>query len=462
MLRTDSRKVRPGDTFIALEGISSNGTDYIEDALANGASEIVCTDASYAEKISKVHITVVPDARAYLEEELVRRYGDIISGMKLIGVTGTNGKTTTCFLIAQALNALDIRCAYIGTIGFYLSEKVCDLPNTSIDICDLYELLLDAHESGFDTVVMEASSQGLDMGRLHTLTFDTAVFTNLTEDHLDYHKTMLRYAMAKKILFDSLKNGGMAVVNVDDSAKDIFLKDPAHTLTYGLADSGDDPDIAIQSFYFEGNNTTCRIVCKGNEYTFRTHLTGEYNMYNLAAMIGVLLTFYVSADRIIGVIPELLPPEGRMDRIAYKGSDIIIDYAHTPDAFEKIFAAARSISNGNIYTVFGCTGDREREKRPVMTRLALEASRMCVITVDDIHGEDPEQIFADMLSGNEMDNYLICPDRREAIKKGMLMLETGDVLLILGKGHEQFIACDSGNIRHNDRQAVLEIAAEES
>ncbi len=456
MLRTDSRKVRPGDTFVAVNGITHNGSDYIEDAIENGASLIVCSSGSYS-----IPTVNVPDTEIYLEDVLTAEYGDLISSMTLMGVTGTNGKTTTCFLVSQALNLLGIRCAYIGTVGFYLDDKICDLPNTSIDLCSLYELLVESHNRGFDHVIMEASSQGLDMGRLNTITFDAAVFTNLTEDHLDYHKTMHNYAMAKKILFDSLKADGTAIVNADDPAGAYYVRDDRRVLTYGMAKNGNRPDISVISYNREDDVTDAVFAYNGSEFSLKTVLAGEYNMYNLAAMTAVLISAGVSPDVLPEISLELIPPEGRMDRITYRGNDIIIDYAHTPDAFEKIFSTAREMNRNHIYTVFGCTGDREREKRPVMTRIALESSDLCVITVDDIHGEDPDQIFSDMLSGVLYDNYLVCPDRREAIKKGMELLEEGDVLLILGKGHEQFIVSDKGNIKHNDKQAVLDLIAEE-
>ena len=456
MIRTDSRKVRKGDVFVALPGISSNGDQYIDKAIAAGADRIICSnrEKAAAYKDTAVEFIFTDDPRAYLEELLVQEYCGIIDNMTLIAVTGTNGKTTTCSLVAKALGRLGRKCGYIGTIGFYLDEKVRDLPNTSVDICDLYELLLEAHEKGYDTVALEASSQGLAMGRLHTLSFDIGVFTNLTEDHLDYHLTMDRYAKAKQELFRHIKPGGAALVNSDDPYSSRFLLDQNINYTYGIH-SG---DFRASQFRFrEGTDLTWEP--DGKKRTIHTGLIGRYNVYNTMAVIGVLWILGYSPDSIDRAMTGLTAPEGRCDLISYKGSTIVIDYAHTPDAVQNIMDTAREFTEGNMYVVFGCTGDREREKRPVMTQLVLGNCTFAVITDDDVHTEPEEKIIEDMLAGNTRDNYEVCLDRKEAIRKGIGMLSAGDTLLILGKGHENYIIMNGYKIPHNDKQAVEEIIA---
>ena len=472
MIRTDSRKVQKGDTFVALPGISSNGDQYIENAIDAGASKIVCrylaakglrkrerpADGGQADAGAwngYVELVCTENPRQYLEQMLVKEYGTIIAGMTLIALTGTNGKTTTCYLIAQALNRLGRKCGYIGTIGFYLGERVRDLPNTSVDICDLYELLLEAHEKGYDTVALEASSQGIDMGRLNTLTFDAAVFTNLTEDHLDYHKTMEQYGMAKQKLFRHLRPHGAALVNSDDPYKNWFILEGNKTVTYGIAAG----DFRAVSYCFNAG-TELVWEYEGQEHQVRTGLIGRYNVYNTMAVIGTLKLLGFSPEEIDAAISGLTAPDGRCDVVSYKGSNIVIDYAHTPDAVENILATAREFTKGKMYVVFGCTGDREREKRPVMTQLVLKNCSYAVITDDDVHSEPEQQIVNDMLAGNTMDNYEVCFDRREAIQRGISLLTEGDTLLILGKGHENYIIMDGYKIPHNDRKAVEEIIGE--
>jgi len=464
MIRTDSRKVQIGDTFVALPGISSDGDQYIEKAVQAGASVVVCRKQVSCAGASGVSFIYTDDPRGYLEELLVREYGDIVGRMTLIALTGTNGKTTTCYLIAQALNRLGRRCAYIGTIGFFLGDKVRDLPNTSVDICDLYELLLEAHDAGFDTVALEASSQGIDMGRLNTLSFDIAAFTNLTEDHLDYHKTMERYAMAKQQLFRHIKPGGTALVNADDPHKDCFILDGNTTCTYGL-DAG---DYRAADFRFNQGTVlhySCPGKCPGKNampdvYEAHTSLIGRYNVYNTMAVIGILHILGYQPQDISRALEGLRAPDGRCDTISFNEGHIVIDYAHTPDAVEKIMETAREFTKGRMYVVFGCTGDREREKRPVMTQLVLGGCDYAIITDDDVHSEPEQQIVDDMLQGNSYTNYEVCLDRREAIRRGMKLLKKGDSLLILGKGHEEYIVMDGYKIPHNDRKAVLELMEE--
>ena len=210
-IKSDSRKVKDGDIFVALKGISSNGDDYVESAINNGASKIITeSDNKYSVETIKVD-----DTRSYLTNYLKDNYSNILNDMNIIGITGTNGKTTTAYLIYQMLNKLNIKCGYIGTIGYYLEDKVCNLPNTSPDICEIYDMLVNAYENGYKSVVMEVSSQGLAMGRLDGIKFDYALFTNLTQDHLDYHKTMENYAKAKQKLFYNLKENGLAIINSD-------------------------------------------------------------------------------------------------------------------------------------------------------------------------------------------------------------------------------------------------------
>ena len=453
MIRTDSRKIQPGDTFVALDGISSNGSQYIGSAIEKGAVKIVCREGSYS-----VETINVPDPRKYLEGMLKEAYGSIISQMTLIGVTGTNGKTSTCYFISEALNALGRKCAYIGTIGFYMGEKVCDLPNTSVDICHLYELLLTAHEKGFDTVALEASSQGLDLGRFNTISFDVAAFTNLTEDHLDYHKTFDEYARCKRMLFDKLKDGGTAVLNTDDPYHTRFIPSEGRKLiTFGTGDT----DIKITGIE-SGDVTALSFNAFGKEYHVKTEIMGEYNMYNLLTCMGCLCAIGISPDDICKEISDVQLPPGRMERYKYKTNTVIIDYAHTPDAFAKVYEAIIPLRPEHIITVFGCTGDREREKRPKMTRMALENSDFVFITSDDLHHDTPESITADMLKGNEdLSNYEVDYDRESAERKALKMLKERDVLLLLGLGHQDTISVGDTFIHHSDAEVLHRFMEEE-
>lgn len=442
-IQSDSRKIKKGDTFVAVKCEVNDGHEYIESAIKNGASKIIAERGEYS-----VPTVIVKNTREYLNNYLETNYNKYLDEMTIIGITGTNGKTTSAYLIYQMLNKLGIKTAYIGTIGFYMDKKIVSLPNTSVDICDTYDLFMKAYDNGYKTVVLEVSSHALANERLKTVKFDYAVFTNLTQDHLDFHKTMENYALAKQQLFKMLKTNGIAIINNDDSYKDYYLLDENTNMTYG--ETGDfsfknyESNIKGLKFDLEYNNKI---------YNINSKLMGKYNVYNLLVMISVVSNIHNNIDDIVNLIPELNAPDGRIDTVDYKNNKIIIDYAHTPDAILKVMNAIST--TGKKYVVFGCTGDRDRTKRPIMGKIVSELSDYFIITDDDPHNEDEMQIVDDILKGNNFTNYEVCIDRKEAIKKGINLLKDNDLLFILGKGHEEFIIKGKDRIPHNDKKEVL-------
>lgn len=444
-IKTDSRKVVDGDTFVALPGISSDGHDYIETAIENGATKIIAQHGEY-----KVPTVIVPDTRVYLNDLLKQEYGYVINDMKIIGITGTNGKTTSCFLTYQILNKLGIKCAYIGTIGFYLKDKVRNLPNTSVDIADLYGLLVEAYENDYKYVCLEVSSQGLSMDRFKTISFDIAAFTNLTQDHLDYHKTMNNYCLAKQQLFKQLKKDGKAIINADDKYKDYYLLKDNNNITFGL-----NGDYKIDDLKFTNKYSMLDYSYQNKNYQIKTNLIGEYNIYNLLTAIVICHELGLDLNKINSVLDNLNMPSGRMERIDYNNNLIIVDYAHTPDAISNIIKTIKPICKGNLYVTFGCTGSRDKTKRPIMTNIVLENVTKAIITIDDPHDEDPSDIVKDMLNGITFNNYEVCLDRKKAIHKGIDLLKDNDILLILGKGHEEFIIFKDKKIPFNDKKEVF-------
>lgn len=445
-IKSDSRKVKPGDIFVALDGISSNGSEYIASAIKNGASKIVAHSGSY-----EVETVIVPDTRKYLNEYLVNNYNDILNEMNIIGITGTNGKTTTAFLVYEALNLLNKKCAYIGTIGYYLDKKVANLPNTSPDICEIYDMVINAYDNGFKTVIIEVSSQGLAYNRFEGLLFDYALFTNLTQDHLDFHKTMENYALTKQKLFNKLKTNGKRFINIDDKYCDYFKID--NYQTYGFNES----DYQVVDYKLNPNGSLIKIKNDNEIITINSPLLGKYNIYNILCTYILLKQLNYSNEQIIDIIPKLKSPDGRMDIIKYKNNTIIIDYAHTPDAMENIINTVKEVCKGNIYIVFGCTGDRDRLKRPVMLNMATKNVKFVIVTSDDLHNEEFSHIVNDMTDGVENKNYTICQDRRLAIKQGIDLLKEQDMLLILGKGHETGIIIKDKKIPFNDKKVVEEL-----
>lgn len=443
-IKSDSRRIKKGDIFVALDGINSNGSCYIQNAIASGASKIVCKQGSF--DVETINVT---DPKKYLTNYLIDNYGKYLDEMKIIGITGTNGKTTVAYLIYQMLNSLGLKCAYIGTIGFYLDKKVYSLPNTSPDTCMLYEMIMEAYDNGFRHIVIEVSSQGLAYNRFDGINFDYAIFTNLTLDHLDFHKTMENYALAKKKLFQKLKESGIGLVNADDKYKKYFTC--KNLVTYGL-DSG---DYRVIDYKLSMNDTMIDIEYKDNRYKYLYPLIGKYNIYNMVATIALLNQMGIDFSKIN--TRNIKSPDGRMDILKYKGNTIIIDYAHTPDAMDNIYKTIKPLVKGKIITVFGCTGSREKAKRPIMMQLALENSSYVYVTSDDLHEESFNDIVSDMTKNVVSDKYEVIKNRGKAIMEAIKKLSIADTLLILGKGHEQFIIVGNKKIPFNDHAKVVEI-----
>lgn len=446
-IKTDSRKVNPGDTFVALRGIRTDGHDYIEKAIQNGAKKIVCEEGKYS-----VSTLVVPDTRAYLNQILKETYNEEFNKIQIIGVSGTNGKTTVAHLLRESLNKLGHKCASLGTLGFYIGNKLEeDLVNTTPDLCDLYDLISKAIDAKCEYLVMELSSHSLVNGRVETLEFNHAIITNVTQDHLDFHVTMENYILAKQQLFKKIKPNGLAIVNIDDDASPNFLLPNNHNITYGYKDA----DFKILEEKLGEKETIFKFSYQGNIYEVHSKLIGKYNIYNLMPVLIFLLCLGVEPVEMLKVVYSLHLPEGRFEVIPYKNNKIIVDYAHTPDALLKVIETTRLFVKGNIYLVFGCTGERDRLKRPIMAKLASENSTKFIITEDDLHYEDFEQIKNDMLMGVTKDNYEVIMDRKDAIIKGISYLEENDALLILGKGHEDMILVREKKIPFNDKETVL-------
>ena len=382
---------------------------YIDDAINNGFKKII---------VSKSKFKAVKSTRKYLEKYLKKYYYKQIKDVILIGVTGTNGKTSTSYLIYQALNLAGIKCSYIGTIGFYLENDIKKLNNTTPDICDLYEMIIESINCGCKAVVMEVSSHALKLGRVNTLKFDYAILTNITEDHLDFHKTYKDYYKTKMSIFKKLKKKGTKISDIKIENYD------------------------INNDYFEYNNKI-----------YNTKIKGEYNIKNIIPSIIILDKMNIDSRKII---PQLCLPPGRMQIIKFKNNSIIIDYAHTPDAMEKIISTVKIMNHNRIITIFGCGGNREKEKRPKMGEIASLLSDYVILTNDNPRDENPKEIIRE-IKQNMNNNYKIIYDRKKAIQEGIKMLKENDVLLILGKGHEEYQIIDNKKIFFSDLYTVYDI-----
>lgn len=443
---SDSRKVQKGQTFIALKGLTVDGHDFIESAIKNGASKIICEkDIDYDIPYEKVENT-----DKYLREILLKEYGDKLNEMKLIGVTGTNGKTTSCYLIYQMLLNMGVDAAYIGTIGYIHKDEHIELNNTTPDILTVYKLLMNAYESGAKTVVMEVSSQALSYDRLTNVNYSIIGFTNLTEDHLDYHKTMENYLKAKLLILDHLKKDAVIVVNSDDEANVYFKKEGHKRVTYGF-----NGDYKIVKFETSASETNLTFSYEDKTYDVLVPLTSKFNVYNYMTVVSILNQYGFSINDIVSKTNMIKAPKGRCEAYKVNGGVAVIDYAHTPDAVEKVVTAYNELKKNRVITIVGCGGDRDPKKRPIMGEIASRLSDYVIFTSDNPRTEDPEAIIKDILVGVKKDNYEVIVDRKSAIKHGIDIMEKDDILLILGKGHEDYQIIGREKIHLDDAEEVL-------
>ena len=444
---TNSRLVKPGQTFVAIKGYTVDGHDYINDAIKNGATAVI------AEKEVKcdVPITVVENSAEYYQGLLVKEYKDNFKDLKLIGITGTNGKTTSAYLTYQMLLTLGKKAAYIGTLGFMCENYFKELPNTSPEILTTYKLLEEAKERGCEYVVMEVSNFALDQKRIEGLEFVAGAFTNLTEDHLDYHKTMENYLKAKLLLTDYIKKDGVLLVNKDDEASKRFIERFENTKTYGFGDA----DYDIISDDIHPDHTDIKFKVKGHEYKVTTNLTSKFNVYNYFTMFGILCELGFDIDMLINKTSDLKAPKGRCETYKVKNGFAVVDYAHTPDAVLKVVTAYKELAKARVITLVGCGGDRDPMKRPIMGEIASNYSDYVIFTNDNPRTEDPENIMKDILKGVKKDNYEVCLDRREAIKKALDMIEKDDIVLLLGKGHEDYQILGHTKVHLDDSEEIL-------
>lgn len=449
-IKTDSRLVSTGDVFVAIKGHTVDGHDYIEQAIKNGASKIVAEYGSFS-----VDTLIVDDTEKWLNNYLVDNYSDKFKDIKFIGITGTNGKTTTAYLTSQILTKLNINNAYIGTIGYYVnSELVRELPNTTPDILSMYNLILESIDKDVKVIVMEVSSHSLSYGRINGIKFDVAGFTNLTEDHLDYHKTMDNYLEAKRLILNYIKDDGVMVSNIDDEYGISFKYKNFKTLGFNKS------NYQIKDYSYTNLTTKFTFNYENIDYNVETNLLNKFNIYNYLTSLIFVNSIGISIDDILNVTKDIYAPSGRNEIIKVGNSVAVVDYAHTPDAVEKIILSTLEKKSGKVITIVGCGGDRDNKKRPIMGNIATELSDYVILTNDNPRTEDEKKIMDDIVSGIKKDNYEIIYDRALAIRKGLELLNDNDTLLILGKGHEDYQIIGHEKIHLSDKEEVLKFIKE--
>jgi len=452
----DSKQVRDGDLFVAVKGATTDGASYIPEALKRGA-RIIVTEQDFPAESGTVKI-LVKDSRHALALLANRFYEAPSSALRVIGVTGTNGKTTVSYLIESVLQKAGFGVGVIGTIAYRVGERVVPAQNTTPGPLELQSLLSQMVKEKLTYAVMEVSSHALDQKRVETIRFDTALFTNLTQDHLDYHKTQEVYFQAKRRLFESLDEMATAVLNGDTPyCERIIRVTRGRHLTYGLRETA---DIYATSVEMSLSGSRFDVRTPAGTLKIESKLIGIHNVYNILAAIGTGFSQEVSLPLIREGVETLLGVPGRLERIdAGQRFKVFVDFAHTEDALQQVLTSLRPLTPGRILLVFGCGGDRDRLKRPHMAKVASELSDWVAVTSDNPRKEDPQAILKEIEVGfpPSFRRYHLEEDRAKAIETALLEAEEGDTVLIAGKGHEVYQIFKDRTIPFDDRQVTHEI-----
>ncbi|MCX7994594.1 MAG: UDP-N-acetylmuramoyl-L-alanyl-D-glutamate--2,6-diaminopimelate ligase [candidate division WOR-3 bacterium] len=444
-LTCDSRRVAPGSLFIAVKGNKYDGHEFVKDAERSGAVAI----ATQKKVTSSLPQIVFKDTREMMGKIARNFYGDF-SELMIVGVTGTNGKTTTTFLIHSILNRAGLAPGLIGTIYYMGNEKV-KAERTTPESLELFKLIDRFRKGGMKSIVMEVSSHALALKRVEELRFRVAIFTNLSQDHLDFHKTMAEYKKAKLHLFDLLSKEGIAVYNLDDPvAEEIQRLYLPCSLNYGFSNGA-----MIKGEIVEDNLSGLRmnILHKDKKLDINSKLVGTFNGYNILASFAAGVALNIDYGIIKEGIESLKNVPGRMEHVA---ENIFVDFAHTPGAIGNLLNSLRKYTTGRLIIIFGCGGDRDKEKRPQMGAIASENADLVILTSDNPRTEEPEEIIKDIVSGIKKNNFIIIPDRREAIEYGIKIKKAEDILVIAGKGHEEYQIVKDKIIPFDDTQVVRE------
>lgn len=452
----DSRKVKDGDMFVCIKGFKSDGHNFIDAAINNGAKVIVCED----EADVKDGITLIKfkDTRKALAKIGAKYYDNPCDKLNIIGVTGTNGKTTTAFMIKNILESCNEKVGLIGTIANYIGDEKLETERTTPESLELQELFRNMVDKGVKYCVMEVSSHSLALDRVYGVDFEVGIFTNLTRDHLDFHKTFENYYKAKYKLFPRSKT---SIVNIDDKygvriTEDLQKENITNFITYGIRNKA---DIMAKNEKLENMDILFDLVTKDKTERVLLPIPGEYNIYNALGAISACKVLGISLEDIKEGLKHVVVP-GRCERAARGHKlpyEIIIDYAHTPDGLENILKTAREFTRGRLISVFGCGGDRDKVKRPQMGKIGTDLSDVAVITSDNPRSEEPDSIIDDIIAGIEKDNYIRITNRHEGIEKAMEIAEDGDVIVIAGKGHETYQILNTGTIHFDEREVIEEI-----
>jgi UDP-N-acetylmuramoyl-L-alanyl-D-glutamate--2,6-diaminopimelate ligase len=448
----DSRKVLPGSLFVALRGQKADGTSFIREAIAKGASGVVVDDLNWDGDVP-VPVLCVPNGRKALAELAWSFYGHPERHLTFTGITGTNGKTTVATVLQAVLERAGLRTGLAGTLGISYADTAVESARTTPESVELAAHFARMRDSGCSHVVMEATSIGIDLERTWGIPYQVAVFTNLTRDHLDYHRTEEAYRNAKVRLFREQPADSTAIINADDPSAAFFLEAAPGTMqTYSQQRAA---DYRAENLALSPQGTRFDLVTATGRFPVESPLLGEFNVYNVLAVIGAAVALGIPVAEILESLRTIAPVRGRAERVRTSALfSVVVDYAHTPDALEKILRTLRDLNPTRIFTLVGAGGDRDRGKRPLMARTAYSLSDVLVLTSDNPRSENPESILDEMAAGLPSGAvYRRNADRQAAIESTLAEARAGDIVLIAGKGHETYQEI-AGEKRHFDDREV--------
>ncbi len=466
-LSTDSRQVQTGDLFLAVQGLRQHGLDYAEQVVAKGAVAIGFEPSqnialNTLKSNSTIPMFAIPNLSQQLGVIASHFYDCPSSAMTVIGVTGTNGKTSCSQWLAQALSGLpQAKSAVMGTLGNYVGTSGQVSGFTTPDAISLQGQLAQWRQQRVSHLAMEVSSHGLDQGRVNGVDFDIAVLTNLTQDHLDYHKTMQAYGFAKQRLF-TMSSVKQVVLNADDKfSLQILLQldDKVETISYGFKRLNTAKFIQVMAYQFSANGASFVIASSWGQAQVKTQLLGKINIYNSMAVLAVLLALRIDFKQAILMMKDLKPVIGRLELLTTKsGVSVVVDYAHTPDALKQVLTTLRQHCQGQLYCVFGCGGNRDKGKRPQMGAIATQLADKVIVTDDNPRWENSHDIIQDILQGiTDMTKVMLEPDRKSAITFAIKSAQAQDLVLIAGKGHEDYQQVRDEKLAFSDRNVLSQL-----
>jgi UDP-N-acetylmuramoyl-L-alanyl-D-glutamate--2,6-diaminopimelate ligase len=453
-ITSNSKEVKKGFIFVAIKGNCQNGNHFIKEAIIKGAGVVVIEKEAPQNEVSgKVVFLVVNDCRKFFAQATGSFYGAPSNKIRVVGITGTNGKTTISYLIEMIAKESGYDCGVIGTINYRFKGKTIIANNTTPGAGQLQSLLSKMHSQRVKYCAMEVSSHALDQERVAGINFRQAIFTNLTQDHLDYHKNLKNYFLAKAKLFKALPVTASAIINNDDKySNQIRRLTKARVLTYGIKNKS---NVMAKNINFGIHSTEFSLVSHRINVRMKTSLIGRYNIYNILAAVAWGISEKLLIADIKSAIEKFNNVPGRLERVnSSKGLSIFVDYAHTPDALYNVISALRPLVKGKIVVVFGCGGERDKLKRPLMGKVVTDLADYAIITNDNPRSEDPLGIIEDIQQGIRKNNFCLIPERYEAIRKGLSLINKADCLLIAGKGHENYQIIKNKVMQFSDRKVV--------